>query len=585
MNAKLELLRGISTKLSDSPEIAKYFSKENRPYATSEEVLLELPKGLRHLGLTVNIVGTEYWFKEGKEDINLVIKEPNTTNLVRLSENREVNLTGKVSVRSALTNSEAVNLGQVKSLIPKDASKTVTGLVNNTELQELGGVDKLINGVRIGRGTGNNALNLVIGTNSPNNTSGESNVFIGPLAGTSNETGYANVYLGESAGNANKISNHLTALGANTLMYYTGIGTGGSTAVGSSAQEKNRTGKDCMAIGTGALQNNLEGNNNTGGGEGSLQEVTSSDNTSFGAFSGHKQILGARNINFGSMAGGRNVEGSRNIQLGNGTITSGLDGGNDNIFITEDLITGIVSGSGNVVIGKVKSLNAALNNTIHLANGVGTLALRMNTDKSMDLPELTIALINSGTNKSAVTKEWVKDASGKEDLINKQNNLNVDATNKKYPTVTATNLGLYPKLESVVNTTYTIRKVWHGEFSQFKALYLAGSLDGEVEYNYDVPNQVTKDPASIVSYILTKFDHKVTQIIKTSCNLSLPTDVKEFEVDIIVAATGINFNMYGGPNLRRIHADGTITSGDQINLPPGKYTLIQEGITLNYILV
>jgi len=51
------------------------------------------------------------------------------------------------------------------------------------------------------------------------------------------------------------------------------------------------------------------------------------------------------------------------------------------------------------------------------------------------------------TTTSAVADQITAAITGKEDTANKQNNLNVDATNTKYPTVTATNAGLATKLD------------------------------------------------------------------------------------------------------------------------------------------
>jgi hypothetical protein len=51
------------------------------------------------------------------------------------------------------------------------------------------------------------------------------------------------------------------------------------------------------------------------------------------------------------------------------------------------------------------------------------------------------------TTTAAVAAQITAAITGKEDTANKQNNLNADATNTKYPTVTATNAGLAKKLD------------------------------------------------------------------------------------------------------------------------------------------
>lgn len=66
------------------------------------------------------------------------------------------------------------------SLNINDVSAFVPGIVNNTSMQELGGVDKSINGVRIGRGTSVTETNVCLGYNALNSGGdGGDNVGIG----------------------------------------------------------------------------------------------------------------------------------------------------------------------------------------------------------------------------------------------------------------------------------------------------------------------------------------------------------------------------------------------------------------------
>jgi hypothetical protein len=153
-----------------------------------------------------------------------------------------------------------------------DASATVKGVVNNISLQELGGVDKLINGVRIGRGGGNKygntaigdgalfsniygapntaigsgALyynqdgsgNIAVGFNSGGFTLGNRNVFIGNLQGTGITTGNDNLVIsqgnglsnGVTTGSGNTIIGKVTGLAndlANSILITNGIGNVG----------------------------------------------------------------------------------------------------------------------------------------------------------------------------------------------------------------------------------------------------------------------------------------------------------------------------------------------------------------------
>ena len=73
----------MSIKLSDSIRVGqqkpledKYFN-ELVPYTSTSQVNNLLPKAVRHIGLTVNINKEEYWYKDGIEDSNLVLKITN----------------------------------------------------------------------------------------------------------------------------------------------------------------------------------------------------------------------------------------------------------------------------------------------------------------------------------------------------------------------------------------------------------------------------------------------------------------------------------------------------------------------------
>ena len=45
------------------------------PWETIEEGLINVPYPYRHIKLTLNIAGVEYWFKDGLEDLDLIVKE------------------------------------------------------------------------------------------------------------------------------------------------------------------------------------------------------------------------------------------------------------------------------------------------------------------------------------------------------------------------------------------------------------------------------------------------------------------------------------------------------------------------------
>ena len=75
----------MSIKLSDSIRVGqqkpledKYFN-ELVPYTSTSQVNNLLPKAIRHIGLTVNINGEEYWYKDGIEDYDLIFKSNQKT--------------------------------------------------------------------------------------------------------------------------------------------------------------------------------------------------------------------------------------------------------------------------------------------------------------------------------------------------------------------------------------------------------------------------------------------------------------------------------------------------------------------------
>lgn len=151
--------------------------------------------------------------------------------------------------------------GEVKSelLNFQDASKKTSGIVNNIAYQELGGVDKKINDINIGRGSfndidsvvlGNQSLsnatggrkNIAIGSQILNNNSGDNNIGIGYKALSINDTknsnnigigsyslnfieGDNNIAIGVNTGTSDKTSNKLyihssnSSVGINSLIY------------------------------------------------------------------------------------------------------------------------------------------------------------------------------------------------------------------------------------------------------------------------------------------------------------------------------------------------------------------------------
>jgi hypothetical protein len=111
----------------------------------------------------------------------------------------------------------------------RDVSATQSGIVNTISLQELGGVDKTINGVRIGRGGGNRYGNTAIGDGAlSKNINGAPNTAIGSGALYYNQDGSANIAVGFNSG-ANLTEGNRNVFVGN--LQGTGITTGNDNLV------------------------------------------------------------------------------------------------------------------------------------------------------------------------------------------------------------------------------------------------------------------------------------------------------------------------------------------------------------------
>jgi hypothetical protein len=171
--------------------------------------------------------------------------------------------------------------------------------------------DASINGLRIGRGSGDLSTNVVLGVNTLN----------------SNTTGTANIAIGE------------TAVFLNT------------------------TGFDNIGIGSAAVRNNISGIRNIGIGSGSLLATTASGNTGIGRNTIASNTTGSNNIAIGNSAGNVIGSGSVGATILNNSILIGndtrplLDNQTNQIVIGTSAI-GL--GSNTTVIGNSSSVNAQI---------------------------------------------------------------------------------------------------------------------------------------------------------------------------------------------------------------------------------
>jgi len=297
-------------------------------------------------------------------------------------------------------------------------SDSIAGIVDNTALQELGGVDKLINGIRIGKGGGNISSNLVLGSDSLlSNSTGNYSTAIGYKSLYTNTIGAYNTSVGSLSLNYNTTGLVNTSVGA----YASQANTTGSynTVVGGSALSANQFGSSNVAIGASALRNNVgvSGSNIYGhrsiaiGGNAMLNNTTG-NGIAIGDTSLKSQTTGTYNIAVGFQAGSGITTGNTNVIIADtGFVTAGggITTGSNNMIIAPNNgnTTGITTGSGNIVLGKVTGLSASASNTITISDGVGNIAITKSTIGELKTPNLTQALIISGGTSSLVNKGYV----------------------------------------------------------------------------------------------------------------------------------------------------------------------------------
>ncbi|MFM8916340.1 MAG: tail fiber domain-containing protein [Bacteroidota bacterium] len=179
--------------------------------------------------------------------------------------------------------------------------------------------DLIVNGLRIGKGGGNNAFNTAVGLGALNsNTTGYENTASGFLALYSNTTGYENTANGSSALFYNTTGGSNTASGYRALFSNT---TGGSnTAHGYYALYSNSNGEGNTGIGIYALLNDTNANYNTALGNSAGYYRTNGDNNTFLGGYCYATIDGLTNTS--SLGYSTVVDASNKVRIGNSAITS-----------------------------------------------------------------------------------------------------------------------------------------------------------------------------------------------------------------------------------------------------------------------
>jgi hypothetical protein len=254
----------------------------------------------------------------GLQGIQGIQGESGTFDGIPLSGTTVLNpITGKLEYSSNLSTTftarSLVDKGYADTKVPLSgtaAENPITGnlLVNGnlgigttTPTRKLDvNADASINGLRIGRGSGNLSTNVVLGVGALN----------------SNTTGAANFSLGESS------------------LFL------------------NQTGNDNIAIGIVAIRSNISGIRNVGIGSGSLFSTTASGNTGIGRNTISSNTTGSNNIAIGNNAG--NVIGSGSV--GATILNSSILIGNDTRPLLDNQTNQIVIGTSAIGLGSNTTL-------------------------------------------------------------------------------------------------------------------------------------------------------------------------------------------------------------------------------------
>jgi len=218
-------------------------------------------------------------------------------------------------------------------------SATESGIVNNEHLQELGGADKTINKVRIGKGSGNTTVIR------------DDSTCIGDSALSSNTTGTNNTAIG------------MHVLRTNTSGSY-------NTGLGDYALYSNATGVWNSALGSSALLNNTSGQRNVATGSALYWNTVGNRNTGIGISAGYANISGSNNTYLGNAAGYDNGLGSYNVAVGNGAMAisaNGYSSGGSTVNLNR-----------NVFIGSMIQGSADLNDTLAIDNKGATVTQAAN---------------------------------------------------------------------------------------------------------------------------------------------------------------------------------------------------------------
>jgi hypothetical protein len=188
--------------------------------------------------------------------------------------------------------------------------------------------------------------NLLVGINTPFNSTGISNTFIGYQAGSSNTTGFYNVFIGSDSAYSNT-----TAYGNVIIGYSSGYNNEGNTNVliGQNSGVNNKGDNNVIIGVTSGFNNNADDNVFIGASSG-VNNSTGASNTFIGRQAGNSNISGANNVFLGKGAGYVNSTGNNNTLLGTLSGSNNTSGIN-NTFVGYNSGFNVISQTGVVCIG------------------------------------------------------------------------------------------------------------------------------------------------------------------------------------------------------------------------------------------
>ena len=230
----------------------------------------------------------------------------------------------------------------------------VTGNVIRAQISTAGVLstqnDMVVNGVTVGRGGGNSAVNTAIGVSAlASNTTGTNNTATGVNALWQNTTGISNTAIGSGAMRDNTTGSSNTATGMFALLQ-NNIGSD-NTATGMEALYSNTSGAFNTATGVNALRANTTGSSNTANGVNALLDNTTGGlNTATGRNALQSNTGGGSNAAFGFRALFENTTGNRNTSVG------------------MDSLRTAVTGSDNVALGFEAGYDETGSNKLYIAN-------------------------------------------------------------------------------------------------------------------------------------------------------------------------------------------------------------------------